>query len=296
LVVAMVAASCAHAPPPPLHSTRLQVARTAAGGFVPYVRAKIAGETVSLLLDTGAVRSFLPGSFAQRHKLRTRESRASDAQFRDANGNIRTMAALPDVPVQFEGETTAGTLEFYLNPVNPSDEPILSAQDLVRSGGALIIDLAREELRFDSEEAALARVRAESAAPLRELDFKRCLFEGFFERAHRIVSTRINGVEARMLIDTGASTTVLSRNNPALPSMMSVKGDRGRVVAVSSMGQGLLVPDVPITFAESSFVIPVLVHPVSHTCYEGALGADVLRQCTIVWAEKSLWAACRPPA
>jgi hypothetical protein len=199
--------------------------------------------------------------------------------------------------VQFDGETTAGTLEFYLNPVNPADEPILAAQDLVRSGGALIIDLAREELRFDaSEDAALARVRAESGVPLRELDFKRCLLEGFFERAHRIVSTRINGVEARMLIDTGASTTVLSRNNPALPSMMSVKGDRGRVVAVSSIGQGLLVADVPITFAETSFVIPVLVHPVSQTCYEGAIGADVLRQCTIVWAEKSLWAACRPPA
>ena len=58
--------------------------------------------------------------------------------------------------------------------------------------------------------------------------------------------------------------------------------------------QGLFVQDVPIVFSETSFVMPVLVQPVSQPCFEGALGADVLRQCTIVWGSKSLWAACRP--
>ena len=99
-----------------------------------------------------------------------------------------------------------------------------------------------------------------------------------------------------MLVDTGASRTVLNRNNPALSSMMAVKGDRGQVLAVSSTGQGLLVQDVPVVFSETSFVLPVLVHPASQPCAEGAVGADVLRQCTLVWGSKSLWVACRPPA
>ena len=295
VVISAIGATCAHGTPPVLHTTRLVVVHTASGGFRPFIRAKVAGETVPLLLDTGAIRSFLPASFARRHSLPTRESRASDAQFIDANRNIRTMAVLPNVPVQFEGETTGGTLDFYLNPSDPADEGILAAQDLVSSGGALVIDLGREELRYEPEDAALARVRAESPVPLREVDLQRCLLDGFFERAHRIVSTRINGVQARMLIDTGASRTVLTRNNAALSSMMAMKGDRGQVLAVTSTGHGLVVQDVPIVFSETSFVTTVLVQPVSQPCYEGALGADVLRQCTIVWGAKSLWAACRPP-
>jgi predicted aspartyl protease len=294
-VIAAIGTACAHSPPPALHSTRLVVVHTTSGGFRPFVRAKVAGETVPLLLDTGAIHSLLPGSFAKRHNLPTRESRASDAQFVDANGTVRWMPALPNVPVQFEGEASGGTLDFYLNPSDPTNEGILAAQDLVRSGGALVIDLGREELRYEPEDAALTRVRAESSVPLREVDFQRCLLEGFFERAHRIVSTRINGVQAKMLIDTGASRTVLTRNNPALSSMMAVKGDRGQVLALTSTGQGLLVQDVPIVFSETSFVMPVLVQPVSQPCFEGALGADVLRQCIIVWGSKSLWAACRPP-
>ena len=295
VLIGAIAVTCAHGTPPPMHTTRLVVVQTSSGGVRPFIRAKIAGETMPLLLDTGAIRSFLPASFAQRHNLPTHQSRQSDAQFIDANGNARSMPVLPNVPIQFEGEEISGTLDFYSNPSATSDEAIVSAQDLVRSGGALVIDLGHEELRYEPEEAALARVRAESPVPLREVDSQRCLLEGLFERAHRIVSVRINGVQARMLVDTGASRTSLARNNPAIASMSAAKGDRGQVFAVSSTGQGLLVQDVPIVFSETSFVTPVIVQPVSQPCFEGALGADVLRHCTIVWGAKSLWAACRPP-
>jgi hypothetical protein len=62
-VIALLGAACAHAPPPPLHSTRLVVARTPSGGYVPYVRAKVAGETVSLLLDGSGPQ--LPSGFVR---------------------------------------------------------------------------------------------------------------------------------------------------------------------------------------------------------------------------------------
>jgi hypothetical protein len=202
------------------------------------------------------------------------------------------MPLLPNVPVQFEGESSAGTLDFLMNPSAETAEGILAPQDLVRSGWALVIDFEREELRYEPEEGALKRLGGE---PLREVDFHRCRNEGFFQRARRVVSTWINGVPAEMLVDTGASRTVLARNNPALPSMLSVQGSRQTTIAVSSKGPGLVVEDVPVVFSKTSFVLPVNVQPASMSCGEGALGADVLRHCTLVWGWSSLWVACHAP-
>jgi hypothetical protein len=248
---------------------------------------------MTLLLDTGALRSVLPAEFARKHNL-ARRSSVTDLHMLDANGNITVAPVLPDVPVQFEGES-AGTLDFLMYPSGETAEGILAPQDMVRPGWALVIDLEREELRYEPEEGALKRLGGEPS-PLREVDFHRCLDEGLFERAHRVVSTSINGVPAEMLIDTGASRTVLARNNPALPSMLSAKGRLGTTSAMTSKGPSLLVDDVPVVFSETSFVLPLGVQPASMPCGKGALGADLLRHCTLVWGWSSLWAACHAPA
>ena len=213
----------------------------------------------------------------------------------DVNGNVTFMPVLPDVPVEFEGESSGGTLDFLMNPSPEAVEGILAPQDLVRPGWALVIDLEREELRYEPEEGALKRL-AGGASPLRELDFHRCLMEGFFERAHRVVSTSINGVPAEMLLDTGSSRTFLARNNPAIPSMLSAQGRRGTTIGMTSKGQDFIVDGVPVVFSKTSFMLPIYVQPASMSCGKGALGADVLRHCTLVWGWSSLWAACHAPA
>ncbi len=295
VAVGVLAGACAHGTPPPLHSTRLVVHRTGSGGVRPFVRAKVAGQPMDLLLDTGAIRSILPSKFAQANHLAMRWSRESDERVVDSNGKLWQMPTLPDVPVQFEGEASAGTIDFLMNPSRDT-EGILAPQDLLRSGWVLVIDIGREELRYEPEEGALKRLAAETSAPLREIDFHRCLTEGFFERSHRIVSATINGVSANLLVDTGASLTVLTRNNPAIPSLLSRRGDLGTNRAVASMGSGYLLQDVPVVVLETSFVLPVLVLPESPVCGHGALGADVLRRCTLLWGWSSMWAACRAPA
>jgi hypothetical protein len=206
------------------------------------------------------------------------------------------MSLLYDVPVQFEGEAAGGTLDFVINPSGAGDEAVLLPQDIVRPGFVLVIDIGHEDLRYEPEESALKRLRDEASAPLRELDYKGCITEGFFERGHRIVTTSINGVSAKMLVDTGASRTVLSRNNPAIASMIARVGKIEATGAMYSTRKGLLVPDVAIVVSETSFLLPVLVNPESSTCWQGALGADLLRHCTLVWGWSSLWAACREPA
>jgi hypothetical protein len=293
LLAGTFVAACAHGSPPPLHSTRLIVVKSATGGIHPFVRARVAGEPLDLVLDTGAIRSILPAAFVRAHKL-TLSTPTHNKLIVDSNGRVSEMPLVAGVPVQFEGEAGAGKLDFYVSSSSLIGEGILAPQDMVRSGWALVIDLSREELRYEPEESALKRLAEEGSAPLRELDFRRCLTEGLFERAHRVVTVTIDGISADMLVDTGASHTALSRNNPAVPSMRARHGSVTTTLGIASQGHSFLVPDVSIVMGQTSFTLPVLVQPTSQEyCGQGAVGADLLRHCTLVWGYSSLWAACR---
>lgn len=298
LVAASVAlaAACAGSTPPPAGKTRLVLLERDLG-LRAYVRARLAGEPTMLLVDTGAAQSMLPARLVRERKLRVR-SHAGDARLVDSNGMVVRMPASPGVPLQFEREPGAGTVafsgavDFLVNPVG--EEAILVPQSLLRRGWALVIDLGRGELGYEPEEAALSRVGG-NGPPLRKLDFGGCREEGFFERAHRVVPATVNGVPVEMLIDTGAAVTALARNNPALPSMIAAEGQQGAVHGVASVGRGLLVERVPLVFSGSRFELSALVVPVSSGCGHGAIGADVLRHCTIVWGWSELWMSCRRP-
>lgn len=274
-----------------MHKAPLVVRQTRNGSVRPFIRAHVAGKPLMLLVDTGAVQSMLPASFARANGMRTAPS-ASDAHTVDANGRMTRMPILPDVSVQFEGASGVARVDFLMNPSAPDDEAILAPQDLVAPGWALVIDLDRAELSYEAEEAALEAASA-GGARLREVDFSRCLHEGLWVRTHRFVPMTVNGIAAKMMIDTGAERTSLARNHPAIPSMVAMMGQRGTVVGVASRGQKFVVDEIPLVFAETPFVASVQVLPASSPCGHGAVGADVLRRCTIVWGWSSLWAACR---
>lgn len=242
---------------------------------------------MTLLLDTGAVRSILPADFVRAHGLR-RWPAATDVQLVDANGKVAWMSVLPGVPLQFEGESTPIPLDFLMNPV-ASAEPILVPQDLLGRGWAIVIDLGGEELRYEPQDQALKRL-GEGGARLRELRYSGC-----GNRTHRVVRATVNGIPSDMLVDTGAVSTALARNHPALRSMQSTLGQPGSALGVTSRGDALIVDQVPIGFAEASFVLPAMVLPVSGDCWKGVLGADLLRHCTLVWGWSTLWAACQAP-
>jgi Aspartyl protease len=271
------------------------VLKSTTGGIHPFVRAKVAGQSIDLVLDTGAIRSILPAEFVRARKL-TLSTPTHNKLIVDSNGRVSEMPLVADVPVQFDGESGAGTLDFYVSPSSVMSEGILAPQDIVRSGWALVIDLSREELRYEREESALKRLAGEVSVPLRELDFRRCLVEGLFERAHRVVPVTINGISTELLVDTGASHTALSRNNPATTSMLARQRNVTTTLGIASQGQSSLVPDVSIVMAQTSFTLPVFLQPTSQEhCGRGAVGADLLRHCTLVWGYSSLWAACRAP-
>jgi len=289
-LLATLAGACAHGPPP-LRATRVEV-EDSGHGPRPFVRAMVAGKPLRLLLDTGATHSMLPASFVEAQRLRRRTS-AADVELVDSNGHRATLGVAVDVPIQFEGEPTPTTLDFVVNPAPGWEEAILAPHELLRRGWAMTVDLERGELRLDPEDVALRRLG--ERGPARRVDFRTCRDEGLFNNIHRVVTASINGVPAEMLLDTGATRTALSRNNPALPSMAAASGRRGTSAGISSTGQGLLVDGVPVEFGGAAFVTPALVLAASQSCWEGAIGADLLRHCTMAWGWSTLWMACRPP-
>lgn len=68
------------------------------------------------------------------------------------------------------------------------------------------------------------------------------------------------------------------------------------VNAMTSQGNSLIVEDVPVEVSQTSFLLQVMVLPASRVCGRGALGADVLSRCALVWGHGSMWTACRPQA
>lgn len=286
--LAALAASCARTLPP-LHSTRLFV-QESEGRYRPTIHAVVAGQKIELVVDTGAQDSVLPAAFVRRTRLPTRE--LGDL-YHDANGQVFSMSFVPDVPIRFEGEKTSGKMNFVESPLLPEGLGILAPQALVQSGWALTIDLDHGELRYDLEEAAIKRLR-DSGAPVREVDFHGCLSAGLFNKAHRIVDVNVSGVATSLLVDSGSETTALARNNAALPTMARMMGADTVVEGVGSQGRGLIVDDVPVEFAGTTLRVKAMVLPASQVCGQGTLGADILRQCTLIWGSSTLWASCRP--
>jgi hypothetical protein len=283
-----LACGCASGPPP-FRATRLEIEETAAGPR-PWVRATVAGESMRLLLDTGAFQSVLPASFARARKLARRGAGYNSAVM-DSNGRRVEMIQLADVPVQFEGATDPVALDFLQNPVAGAEEGILAPQELLRRGWAMVIDLERKEVRFEPEPL----LPPAGFGPWRQVDYHGCMSDGPFNQVHRVVTIEVNGVPADMLVDTGATTTALARNNPAIPYMLARSGARSRNTGITSTGAGLILDDVSVAFGGQTYSTSALVVPASHQCWRGAIGTDLLRHCAILWRWSDLWVACRAP-
>jgi predicted aspartyl protease len=280
LALLFLVAGCAHGVP---HAAHLTVARQN-GSVRAIVHARVAGAPIDLLVDTGAVRSIVPIGFVRRHHLATRHFDAPDKVV-DINGRSAEMVTLAHAPLQLE-DGSKTSLDFLVNPDDHSEGPgILAPQDLLRAGQAMVIDLPGEQLRYESEAAALR------PPSLKKLDYRGCLFEGPFSN-HRLVTVSIDGVPAAMIVDTGAERTVLLRNNPALPTMQ-LHGTEREMRALSSVGGGVLADGIAVEFAAAAYRIEALVLPSTQPCAEGLLGADVLSRCTLVWGKSDLRASCR---
>lgn len=291
-LLAALGAGCAHGPPP-IRATRLVVEPSQLGPR-PYVKATVAGKPVRFLLDTGAWQSMLPASFVRAHRLPLR-SGSADGTLVDSNGTERKLGVAGNVPLLVDGDADPTTLDFLVNDSGALayGEGVLSPQELLRPGFAMVIDLEGEALTYEKEPVALGRFQGRG--PFEAVDFHACRDEGFFNRYHRVVPARVNGVATELLLDTGANQTALNRNNEAIPSMLASKGSRLSNSGLTSTGHGLIIDKVPVEFAGKAYVQSATVLPASGQCWRGTIGTDLLRHCVVVWGWDDLLVGCRSP-
>lgn len=291
LAAAALAGGCAHKPPP-VREVRLElVPGGGGGGPMPYVEPEVAGVPTRLLLDSGAFQSVVPLSLARERGLAVR-SNSGDPLMVDASGRETRLGRLPGLSVRFQGSAEAGAVEFLVNP-RPGSPAVLATNDLIGPGQALLIDLGKGLLAGGTEAEVVERLRAAPTAV--EVPFEGCAGDGAFTDLHRVVTAQVNGVPARMMLDTGAERTMLNRNNPALETLLARRGGQGVTLGHGTSSSALLIDDVEVGLAGVAYPGSVIVAPASSRCWDGVIGTDVLRHCPMAWAEGSLWLACRAP-
>lgn len=261
------------------------------------VHATLANRDTWLIFDTGATQSMAPLDLVRTTGLRPKKY----GSMYGGSSNYQTvLQVIPDVPVRFEGESESRPMDFLWGAYLPDGLGLIAPQSLVSSGWALSVDMIDGELRYDREDAALRRLR-EAGLPMQEISFRHCKNEGWGDKAHRLVEIVVNGVSSWVLLDTGATRTAVTTDNPVIASLKGKVAHKSEFQDfTSSTTQSAKVDNIPVTFAGTTMKLQTVLLPESSlrrsgeiSCGQGVLGADFLRHCQLVWGSSSLWASCQ---
>ena len=236
---------------------------------VPLVRTTVGRVPTWMQIDSGASVHTLPGFLVRRAEL-AREPRASSI-------TIDTWGQLDDGPVAVREQ------DEDLPGARAGIAGLISPQRLLPEG-TVVLDLPRREMRAASEREAM-RALSSHATEL-TIAAERC--DGMY-----VVGAFIEGVHARLIIDTGAAATALyarSRAGAALDAR-SV-GSRGRSFSVDGAMTTRTVEAAKILVGDVHAVHDLTLlsgarapaGDAARACAEdGVLGIDVLGACVLVF-------------
>jgi hypothetical protein len=229
---------------------------------VPLVRATVGAVPTWMQIDSGTSTHTVPGFLARRAAL-PEPPRASSI-------SIDAWGPLDDGPIALREQ------DEELPGARAGIAGILAPQRL-EPGRAIVLDLHRGEMRTATEREALRALASEPTELTASAE--RC--EGLY-----VVSAFIEGVHARLIVDTGAGVTALytrSRAGAALAGR-SIES-RGRAFSVDGALSTRTCEAAKILVGDVHAVHDVtLVSLAVSTCAEdGVLGIDVLRGCVLVF-------------
>jgi predicted aspartyl protease len=293
-----------HAPDTRPHDEKAHRARLREGGRfttiellpprrAPLVHATIAGDSVLLLVDSGASAHVITGDVARKLELATQ---TSSAEFFDAGGRkqgARTTDAA-QITIDRWGRLPSGPLF-----VVPGDETygaatsgisgLLSPQSLDPEH-TIVVDLQREEMRTVDDEMAA---------------------DPFVFGAHDLGDTKPCGnlyyvtalIEAqpvRMLVDTGADSTIIYGRTAAghrLRMRRMQMNEHLRGVAGLIDSDVLLDVRVRLGGLNQTRNVTIIEAPGGGCGSEGILGLDILRNCALLFgsgaAPRTLHVRCK---
>ncbi len=248
-----------------------------------FVEGKIGGQNTRFLVDTGASVHTIDSTIAQAAQLAS--------PVKTSSLSIDGWGSLPDHGV--------AVIELPASIRAHGIGGILSPQLLAEAGQALVVDLARKEMRQLSRSSAWSQVE-DVGTPLTAPSHRFCPADsGGLPGLLVAIDGTVEGEAIRFAIDTGASRSLLldgskggarAAGHPVL----------GRSVASTSTADvpATIHGGVPLALGAWSTTVDVGLTPGerhAQCAYEGRVGMDVLQYCAIAMTHDEVLVSCRVP-
>lgn len=260
----------------------------------PLVRGMVNGKDTAFIVDTGAQVSVVDATLAADASLAVQAGGAAQ----DPSGTkvpmsktvapsfvITGLGAIPDAM------TAVIALPEIFTKIGVG--AILSPQSLARGGHQVVLDMEHNELRLD--DAGAASQISDRVFDLGPIQVCRYDDHGFGV-ASLITQATIDGVVVPVEIDTGASTTFVVADS-AIGRKLAERTDGEKKSAVSAAGEleTARYDQIAAKIGEVDASGPLMTMPgkrVGVCGYEGRIGIDRLRKCTLVISERDARGTC----
>jgi hypothetical protein len=286
-------ASPAAAPrPTPERSARVHFDDRIEAASPPLVDAMVGGQPTTLIVDTGATHHIIAGWLAR--ELPGAVARPV-GRATDHGGKAVTLSVLDGVNLVITGYGRVASPSLLV--VEVPDElrrrgigGVISPQSLVTEGRAVLLDL---------QGGTLTDVAA--ADGQRRLESRGRPFDGILPCAGAggaavlVTAATIDGVEASLQLDTGATTSSLFAASP--PGKRLGQRSRGTSTQLNASGAHTVstVPGAHVRLGPFESELDLALLGRAPSCGEGYAGMDVLRSCAVLigGAGSRLWCAPR---
>ncbi len=261
----------------------------------PVLRVTIGHRSALFLIDTGAGVHTFASWFVDAAGLRAQEVNGSTTDSTGRVVPIRVVRAIKGdlddgEPIEFSEAAVANFPPLF---EQHGLGGLLSPQLLANATELAELDLRTPELRiepFNAPASSLGRPRLDTVDGANVCVNRDSVF------VNRLYSIPVllSGVPASLLVDSGATRTIVRPNSPA-----------GRAIATRAIaGSGIqgvggeaeptrVAPDTQIKVAGTNRTIDLTVAAGSSNCgADGLLGMDALRGCTLVLGTKTLAMEC----
>jgi hypothetical protein len=266
---------------------------------LPIAKVTVGGIPTLALVDTGANSHIITGWLARKAKLLT--ASMGDVGVDHVGHSLDTRRAPhPNIVIEGWGELTdAETLVTDVPDAitNLGIGMFLSAQQLATSDTPVILDLQERELRESTGDADIADT-VRGLAKLTTKPAKACIDDDSAVPSRAfVVSGRIDGNPADLLLDTGATRTDLLGITGAGKALLpKTRPNNEPVVAASGMVTSGTVRSalVDVGDVHRTVDVDVLEGKLDPFCpRDGVLAMDVLASCALVFEPKNVQVYCK---
>jgi hypothetical protein len=270
-------------------------ALVAAGFPSAVIHLTVNGQSAWFLVDTGAGVHTWAAWFVDLAGLSARQSKTSAL---DSTGHEVGLRLVHNVAATLDGGgqlafDTAAVADFPPFFTDNHIGGLVSPQMLAGETQAAVLDLRVPDLRFEPFETAVTELGAQVLRPPTGPQVCHNTQSQFPSQLYA-APVMVNGVPAGLLVDSGATSTLL------VPGSRAAREIGGRAVA-GGRSQGVggrtqttkHASDVVVRFAGRVMTIDLTIGGVPSTCGpDGLLGMDVLQKCAVILGRNALAEVC----